>query len=158
MWWVQVHHILAEIIQGGLVLETNVEEISNSGASWPCSLSCCYGCGVFLGEKIHVLSESTLLLAGTNRTSSKGSVQSTQGLICVSEPPCSGDWRWRCSKWGTTDTAWVVDGQVDGGKRTVDSPNRERTVQRCYHGFGLVHTRTHVIRLWKSEVDEYRVK
>ncbi|KAF8446205.1 Adaptor protein complex sigma subunit [Boletus edulis BED1] len=26
----EVHHILAEIIQGGLVLETNVEEISNS--------------------------------------------------------------------------------------------------------------------------------
>lgn len=27
----QVHHILAEIIQGGLVLETNVEEIDVSG-------------------------------------------------------------------------------------------------------------------------------
>ncbi|KAJ7630598.1 AP complex, mu/sigma subunit [Roridomyces roridus] len=27
----EVHHILAEIIQGGLVLETNVEEIDNSG-------------------------------------------------------------------------------------------------------------------------------
>ena len=27
----QVHHILAEIIQGGLVLETNVEEIDDSG-------------------------------------------------------------------------------------------------------------------------------
>jgi hypothetical protein len=27
----QVHHILAEIIQGGLVLETNVEEIDSSG-------------------------------------------------------------------------------------------------------------------------------
>lgn len=27
----QVHHILAEIIQGGLVLETNVEEIDHSG-------------------------------------------------------------------------------------------------------------------------------
>jgi hypothetical protein len=27
----KVHHILAEIIQGGLVLETNVEEIDNSG-------------------------------------------------------------------------------------------------------------------------------
>jgi len=26
----EVHHILAEIIQGGLVLETNVEEIDNS--------------------------------------------------------------------------------------------------------------------------------
>jgi hypothetical protein len=28
----QVHHILAEIIQGGLVLETNVDEIDLSGA------------------------------------------------------------------------------------------------------------------------------
>jgi AP-3 complex subunit sigma len=27
----QVHHILAEVIQGGLVLETNVEEIDLSG-------------------------------------------------------------------------------------------------------------------------------
>lgn len=27
----QAHHILAEIIQGGLVLETNVEEIDASG-------------------------------------------------------------------------------------------------------------------------------
>jgi len=27
----QVHHILAEIIQGGLVLETNLDEISSSG-------------------------------------------------------------------------------------------------------------------------------
>ena len=29
----QVHHILSEIIQGGLVLETNVEEIDRSGGS-----------------------------------------------------------------------------------------------------------------------------
>lgn len=28
---IQVHHILAEIIQGGLVLETNVDEIDNAG-------------------------------------------------------------------------------------------------------------------------------
>lgn len=28
----QVHHILADIIQGGLVLETNVEEIDSSGS------------------------------------------------------------------------------------------------------------------------------
>ncbi len=28
----QVHHILSEIIQGGLVLETNVEEIDQAGA------------------------------------------------------------------------------------------------------------------------------
>ncbi len=28
----QVHHILAEIIQGGLVLETNVDEIDQAGA------------------------------------------------------------------------------------------------------------------------------
>lgn len=27
----QAHHILAEIIQGGLVVETNVDEISASG-------------------------------------------------------------------------------------------------------------------------------
>ena len=27
----QVHHILAEVIQGGLVLETNVEEIGEAG-------------------------------------------------------------------------------------------------------------------------------
>lgn len=27
----KVHHILSEIIQGGLVLETNVEEIDNAG-------------------------------------------------------------------------------------------------------------------------------
>lgn len=27
----QVHHILAEIIQGGVVLETNLEEIDSSG-------------------------------------------------------------------------------------------------------------------------------
>ena len=29
----QVHHILAEIIQGGVVLETNLEEIDSSGKS-----------------------------------------------------------------------------------------------------------------------------
>ena len=29
----QAHHILSEIIQGGLVLETNVEEIDNAGTS-----------------------------------------------------------------------------------------------------------------------------
>jgi hypothetical protein len=33
---VEVHHILAEIIQGGLVLETNVEEIDSSGLSYFC--------------------------------------------------------------------------------------------------------------------------
>ena len=32
----QVHHILAEIIQGGLVLETNLEEIDGSGKSPSC--------------------------------------------------------------------------------------------------------------------------
>ncbi|CAK5265255.1 unnamed protein product [Mycena citricolor] len=31
----EVHHILAEIIQGGLVLETNVEEIDNAGTLLP---------------------------------------------------------------------------------------------------------------------------
>ena len=31
----KVHHILAEIIQGGLVLETNVEEIDSSGSYSP---------------------------------------------------------------------------------------------------------------------------
>ena len=31
----KVHHILAEIIQAGLVLETNVEEIDASGMSVP---------------------------------------------------------------------------------------------------------------------------
>lgn len=29
----QVHHILSEIIQGGLVLETNVDEIDSAGTS-----------------------------------------------------------------------------------------------------------------------------
>ena len=29
----QVHHILAEVIQGGLVLETNVADISAAGAT-----------------------------------------------------------------------------------------------------------------------------
>ena len=29
----QVHHILAEIIQGGVVLETNLDEIDSSGES-----------------------------------------------------------------------------------------------------------------------------
>jgi hypothetical protein len=33
----QVHHILAELVQGGLVLETNVEEIARAGTS-SCSL------------------------------------------------------------------------------------------------------------------------
>jgi len=33
---VEVHHILAEIIQGGLVLETNVQEIGTSGSSYFC--------------------------------------------------------------------------------------------------------------------------
>ena len=31
----KVHHILAEIIQGGLVLETNIEEIDSSGMYLP---------------------------------------------------------------------------------------------------------------------------
>lgn len=34
-----MHHILAEIIQGGLVLETNVEEISATGRSSPFTLT-----------------------------------------------------------------------------------------------------------------------
>jgi AP-3 complex subunit sigma len=37
----QVHHILAEIIQGGLVLETNVEEIDQSG--WFLPFIKCFG-------------------------------------------------------------------------------------------------------------------
>lgn len=35
----KVHHILAEIIQGGLVLETNVEEIDLSGSYSPSRMS-----------------------------------------------------------------------------------------------------------------------
>ena len=31
----QVHHVLGEIIQGGLVLETNINEISTCGQSYP---------------------------------------------------------------------------------------------------------------------------
>lgn len=30
---IKVHHILSEIVQGGIVLETNVEEIDESGTS-----------------------------------------------------------------------------------------------------------------------------
>lgn len=37
LMFIQVHHILSEIIQGGLVLETNVEEIDDSGVQL-CSL------------------------------------------------------------------------------------------------------------------------
>lgn len=36
----QVHYVLGEIIQGGLVLETNINEISACGASRPVPLSC----------------------------------------------------------------------------------------------------------------------
>jgi AP-3 complex subunit sigma len=32
----KVHHILSEIVQGGIVLETNVEEIDESGTFAPC--------------------------------------------------------------------------------------------------------------------------
>ena len=34
----QAHHILSEIIQGGLVLETNVNEIDRAGESPPTNL------------------------------------------------------------------------------------------------------------------------
>lgn len=56
-----------------------------------------------------------LLVADADMTSSKGSVQSTQGLVCVSESACFGDWRGGYAERGTADTAGVVDGQVDGG-------------------------------------------
>ncbi|KAF9229592.1 Adaptor protein complex sigma subunit [Gyrodon lividus] len=44
----EVHHILAEIIQGGLVLETNVDEISNSGPCSPVPGFLWYSCAIFV--------------------------------------------------------------------------------------------------------------
>lgn len=77
----QVHHILSEVIQGGLVLETNVEEIDHQGnhlsqAAWRRSLT------------------------PLSTTSS----ESAQGVVYLCQPTISGLWRrWRRvkRKWPT---------------------------------------------------------
>ena len=98
-----------------------MEEISNSGACQACLQ---YSCGVFLGGKIYVLrlTDNLPLLSNTDRTCSKDSIQGTKGLVRVSESPRFGVWRGRCSEWGTADTSGVVDGQANGGGRTVVAP------------------------------------
>jgi hypothetical protein len=51
----QVHHILAEIIQGGVVLETNLDEIDGSGKSLQHGFK--NSCSVFL-QADHVFAPS----------------------------------------------------------------------------------------------------
>ncbi|KAG6381424.1 orange-PA [Boletus reticuloceps] len=70
----EVHHILAEIIQGGLVLETNVEEISNSEANMACSKD-----GVQGAEGLIRVSKSPRL--GGWRGCSERTTSDTAGMV-----------------------------------------------------------------------------
>ena len=57
----QVHHILAEIIQGGIVLETNLEEIDSackSFSSWVTPFLVCF----FVGR--HLYTACSLVVSG----------------------------------------------------------------------------------------------
>lgn len=92
-----------------------------------------------LGREDSCLSDNTSSLPNTDRTSSKDGVQGTKGLVRVSESPSFGNWRGRCSEWGTADTPGVVDGQVDGGERTIVAPNGEQTMDMASYD-DSVHT------------------
>ncbi|KAG9314598.1 Adaptor protein complex sigma subunit [Chiua virens] len=87
----EVHHILAEIIQGGLVLETNVDEISSS--------------------------DNILFLSDTDTPPSKDGIEGTKGVVRISESTRFGDRGGRCSERGVADTPWVADGQANGCER-----------------------------------------
>lgn len=86
----KVHHILAEIIQGGLVLETNVEEIDNSGA-----------------YENYPRPNLLLILYSTPIG------QVTKGIICVCQPAVVGPRsRWcRVSRRKPKITVGVVNGE-----------------------------------------------
>jgi len=79
----QAHHILAEIIQGGLVLETNGEEISNSGSyySFDCVPTTVPLCVFVFG-----------LLYDVDTTLSETCIEGQKELVRISESFIS---RWR---------------------------------------------------------------
>lgn len=96
----EVHHILAEIIQGGLVLETNVEEIDLSGSYNP----------------FHIAQHQDSLPPNSTKRN-----QSKERVICISQSPIA--WRrGRCGdqKRGTANAARLVDEQNHrGGGKVV---------------------------------------
>ena len=129
---VQVHHILAEIIQGGLVLETNLEEIDSSGKSplgdekrhaFSCACTCVrasirlvfLSSGTFLrptdserGALAHAISCRRCGTAiDQSRSYSSAGCTSPQTVICLCEPLGIGCGRCWSSERRFTDTSRV---------------------------------------------------
>lgn len=104
---VEVHHILAEIIQGGLVLETNVEEIDSSGSSYFCLM---HGMAVY--ETLNWTGQCPMIryLSNTPFIVSASSGQSQKRVFHFSKPTITRcRWRSIISKWWATDTTRVVN-------------------------------------------------
>lgn len=102
----QVHHILAEIIQGGLVLETNVEEIDASG---PYSLSHLPLSSCALGGFYPHTPYSHSLPSPTSSEIKKG-------IFCISKS--SGPRRRRpwTPRREPENSPWMVDRKTDGSR------------------------------------------
>jgi Clathrin adaptor complex small chain len=88
LYHAKVHHILAEVIQGGLVLETNVDEIDMCGRSKACRIRS-------LSADCHF---------PDSPTSNKG----PERVVCILQPACSGR-RWPEPKSREPqDAAWMA--------------------------------------------------
>lgn len=113
----KVHHILAEIIQGGLVLETNVEEIDSSGL-------------------LHFSAIEYISHPG-KKTTSTTIGQVTKGIICVGEPafPRYRSGRRRHSRWKPQVSAWLVNKQNNRSQGNVIWVRRRNIIHleyECY--------------------------
>jgi hypothetical protein len=94
----EVHHILAEVVQGGLVLETNVEEIASASES---------------SQTIYLCD-----LKGTTWTCSSGQDSCAEGVLCCCQP--SIPWcRARLSRSELTNTPRVAHREDHWSGRTV---------------------------------------
>ena len=102
----KAHHILAEIIQGGLVLETNVSEIDRAGEPPPMYPR--------MRTVLNARSRPPIL------TCSPRSCESTQGVVRVRQPALA--WRGRScrvTQRRPADTPWMACGKAHGSRSKV---------------------------------------
>lgn len=115
--YVQVHHILSEIIQGGLVLETNVEEIDNAG-------QCIENPNAVVGREPDVAS-----------IYSARCCESKERLVHIIQSALTGSWRRRLA-WDEHPNA--------AGMAHWETYRRRRTVVRQHHRHRLYIGHRHV--------------
>lgn len=107
-----MHHILAEIIQGGLVLETNVEEIDASGMSLPFVFSQ-YPAGTPL-RPLFIIWVPIFLSTPTHLMISATGIKIQEGIIRIRKSSFIGC---RRRSWPPRrepeDTSWLADWETN---------------------------------------------